>query len=150
MWSKLIWTVAAVLAAAVLAVLGERTIAAYGEARYHAGLADGQMRQFPEVLASHVAAAQIALEGRDRIIDADARHAAELTRISTLARRSDQELYSYAATAAGGADCLDAERVRHIEAGRAALFVQPGSAPRDEPGPVPADSLTEGNNRRNE
>jgi hypothetical protein len=42
MWTKLMLSAAAVLAAALLAFLGDRLINAYGTARYQAGLAEGR------------------------------------------------------------------------------------------------------------
>jgi len=141
MWAKLTLGAAAVLAAALFAFLGDRLIAAYGNARYAAGLADGQVRQLPAILAANAHAARASLDARDRIIAAEQIHADETARLAAMVERSDEEVNAYEASAAGRAGCLDAERVRAIEATRAALFPAAGTqAPGSgEPRSVPTE-----------
>ena len=129
----------AALAAALFAFLGDRMIAAYGNARFEAGVAVGQIRQFPAILASQQAAAQAALDRQDRMIAAGTRHASEIARIAASFRTSDEEFHAYAATLPGRADCLDPERVRAIEAARAALFAARATPGIDASGSVPAN-----------
>jgi len=150
MWAKLMLGAAAVLAAALFAFLGDRLIAAYGNGRYPAGLADGQVRQLPAILAANAQAARAGLDARDRIIAAEQVHADETARLAAMVERSDEEVKAYEAGAAGRAGCLDAERVRAIEAGRAALFsaAGPEAAAGDDPGPVPADAAAPASRRQ--
>lgn len=142
MWGKLLAGAALISAFALAAFLGHQMIAAYGDARYAAGRAAGQAAQLPAILAANAAAAEAALAARDRIIAADAGHAAETARLLPLILQSNDEVTAYAKTNAGRAACLDAERVRGIEAGRRALFPAPAAEPTDHgsPGPVPSDA----------
>lgn len=144
MWAKLILGAAAVLAAALFAFLGDRLIMAYGDARYVAGLADGQVRQLPAILTANAQAARAGLDARDRLIAAEQSHANETARLVALIQQSDDEVKAYDASADGRGGCLDAKRVRAIEAARAALFPNAGpeAAGADEPGPMPADAAT--------
>lgn len=122
MLAKLMMCAAAVLAAALFAYLGDRLIQAFGEARYQSGLAEGQLKQVPGVLAANAAAAAAGLDARDRVIAADAARNAELARIIPQILSANDKVRSYAASSAGRAACLGPDRVRGIEAGRAALF----------------------------
>ena len=142
MWTKLMLSAAAVLAAALFAFLGNRLISAYGAARYQAGLAQGQVQQLPAILAANAAAAQAGLDARDRLIDAEHDHAVEAARLAAVIQRSQDEGNAYEASDAGRADCLDAERVHSIEAIRAALFpaATAQAAGRSQSGSVPADA----------
>jgi len=150
MWAKLMLGAAAVLAAALFAFLGDRLIAAYGNGRYAAGLADGQVRQLPAILAANAQAARAGLDARDRIIAAEQVHADETARLAAMVERSDEEVKAYEAGAAGRAGCLDAERVRAIEATRAALFPATGTQATDggEPRSVPANAADASGERR--
>lgn len=145
MWTKLILSAAAVLAAALLAFLGDRTIHAYGLARYQAGLAQGQIRQIPAILSVTAAAAQAGLDVRDRLRAAEHDHATEAVRLAALIQQSKDEGKAYEAGDAGRADCLDAERVHAVEATRVALFPAPAAqaSGSDQSGPVSADTTRE-------
>jgi len=142
MFAKLMISAAALLAAALFAYLGDRLIQAYGEARYQGGLADGQLRQVPAILAANDKAAQAALDARDRVIAADDTRDTTLWRLIPQILSAQDKVTAYAASAAGRADCLGPDRVRGIEADRATLF---GAPPASRPGgsaagPVPADA----------
>ena len=143
MFAKLMIAAAAVLAAALFAYLGDRTIQAYGEARYQSGLADGQLKQVPGILAANVRAAQAGLDARDRVIAADGARDAELGRLLPQVLSAQDKVTAYAATIAGRAACLGPGRVRDIETDRLALF--PAAAPDPaygrQPGSVPADAI---------
>ena len=132
---------AAVLAAALFAFLGDRLISAYGDARFQAGLAGGQVKQLPAILAANAAATKAGLDARDRLIAAEHDHAAETARLAAVIQQSEHEGKAYEASDAGRADCLDAERVRAIEASRAALFpaTATSAAGDDEPRPMSTD-----------
>jgi len=150
MFAKIMSGAAAILAAALFAYLGHALIEGYGAARYKAGLADGRLQQVPQILAADAAAAQSGLEARDRIIAAESAHAAEATRLAQLTQRSEDEVESYETSNAGNAACLDAGRVRAIEASRAALFPAPAptATGRGGPGPLPPDAIADRNGRQ--
>jgi len=132
----------AVLAAALFAYLGGRLISTYGEARYQSGLADGQLKQMPGILAANARAAHAGLDARDRVIAADGAHDAALGRLIPQILSAQDKVTAYAATGAGRAACLGPERVWGIEADRAALFpaAAPDPAGDSSPGPVSADA----------
>jgi len=142
MFAKLMIGAAAVLAAALFAYLGDRTINAYGEARYQSGLADGQLKQVPGILAANARAAQAGLDARDRVIAADGARDAELGRLLPQILSAQDKVTAYAASAAGRAVCLGPDRVWSIEADRTALFpaATPDSAGGHPARPVPADA----------
>jgi len=142
MFAKLMMGAAAVLAAALFAYLGDRTIHAYGEARYRSGLADGQLRQMPGILSANARAAQAGLDARDRVIVADGMRDAELGRLLPQILSAQDKVTAYAASVAGRAACLGPDRVRSIEADRIALFpdAATNSAGGSPTGPVPADA----------
>jgi len=142
MYAKLMMGAVAVLAAALFAYLGHSMIAAYGAARYQAGLADGRLQQVPQILSANALAAKSGLAARDRIIAAETANAGEAARLAALIQQSQDEVKAYEASSAGTGDCLDAERVRAVEAARSALFPAPASAEAasGSPGPVPADT----------
>lgn len=150
MFAKLMTSAVAILAAALLAYLGRATIAAYGAARYQAGFADARLRQVPQILSANAAAAKAATDARDRIIAAETARAEGAARLSALIERSQDEVKAYETSDAGRADCLGAERVRAIEAGRAALFpaAAPAPASSGESGSLPADAARDGGGRR--
>lgn len=150
MWSKLTLSAVAILATALFAFLGDRMIAAYGAARYQAGVADGRMRQLPAILDSRDAGERTAIEARDRIIAADARAGRELARIIAQGRQSDKDFHAYQTSEDGRADCLGAERVRALAAARDALFPDVGSATGDDARPVPPDRPAGAGGRRPE
>jgi len=139
MYAKLMMGAAAVLAAALFAYLGHVLIAGYGTARYRQGLAEARAERLPQILSANQAATKAALDARDRLIAAEAARADQVARLTALIRRSDEEVGAYETSDAGRAGCLDAGRVRAIEANRAALFpVAPGTS-RGEPGPMPTE-----------
>ena len=142
MFAKLMMCAAAILAAALFAYLGDRLITAYGEARYQSGLADGQLKQLPDVLAANGKAAQAGLDARDRVIAADGARDATLARLIPQILSAQDKVTAYAASAAGRAACLGPDRVRGIETDRAVLF--PASAPDPAgdraAGSMPADA----------
>jgi hypothetical protein len=82
------------------------------------------------------------LDARDRIIAAETERSREAARAATLIRRSDEDVRAYETTDAGHIACLDAGRVRAIDAFRAALFsaAPPAEAGDDQSGPVPANA----------
>ncbi len=143
MFAKLMMGAAAVLAAALFAYLGNRMINAYGEARYQSGLADGQLKEVPGILAANARAAQAGLDARDRVIAADGARDAELGRLLPQILSAQDKVTAYAASAAGRAACLGPDRVRGIEADRSALFpATPADAAGGGPtGSVPADAI---------
>ena len=122
MFAKLMISAAAVLAAALFAYLGNRLIDAYGDARYQSGLAAGQLKQVPDILAANRQAAQAGLNARDQVIAADGARDATLGRLIPQIISAQEKVTAYAASAAGRADCLGADRVRGVEADRRALF----------------------------
>jgi hypothetical protein len=142
MYAKLMMGAVAVLAAALFAYLGHSIIAAYGVARYQAGLADGRLQQVPQILSANALAAKSGLDARDRIIAAETAHASEAARLAALIQQSQDEVKAYETSSAGAGDCLDAERVRAVEAARGALFPARASseAASGSPGPVPTDT----------
>jgi hypothetical protein len=150
MFAKLMICAAAMLAAALFAYLGHIVIDAYGAARYHAGLADGRLEQMPGILSANAAAAKAELAARERIIAAETAHAGETTRLAALIQRSQDEVKAYETSAAGAAGCLDADRVRAIEAVRTALFpsLTAAAAGSGKSGPVPPDSIPAQNGRQ--
>ena len=101
MFAKLMMGAAAVMAAALFAYLGDRLINAYGEARYQSGLADGQLKQVPVVLAANQKAAQAGLDARDRVIAADGARDATLGRLIPQILSAKDKVTAYAASAAG-------------------------------------------------
>lgn len=127
MFAKFMMGAAAVLAAALFAYLGHGLIEAFGTARYEAGLAEGRLQQMPLILAANASAAKAGLQARDRIIAAEAVHRDETARLATLAEQSENEVKTYEASNAGAAGCLDAGRVRAIQAMRATFFHPPAS-----------------------
>lgn len=141
MFAKLMIGAAAVLTAALFAYLGDRLINAYGEARYHSGLADGQLKQMPGILAANQQAAQAGLNARDRVIAADGARDATLGRLIPQILSAEDKVTTYAASAAGRAVCLGPDRVRGIEADRLTLFpaTTPDPTSGDPAGFVPAD-----------
>ena len=96
---------------------------------------------YAKLMMSAAAVLAAALEARDRVIAAEAARADQAARLATLIRRSDEEVTRYETSNAGRAGCLDAGRVRAIEAHRAALFpeLSPTETSRREPGSVPAE-----------
>ena len=144
MYAKLMMGAVAVLAAALFAYLGHSVIAAYGAARYQAGLADGRLQQVPQILSANAIAAKAALDDRDRIIAAEAAHAFEAARLAALIQQSQDEVKAYEASGAGAGDCLNAERVRAVESARSALFPPAASteAANGEPRSVQAHAAT--------
>jgi len=142
MFAKLMMGAAAVLAAALFAYLGDRTIHAYGDARYQGGLADGQLKQVPGILAANARAAQAGLDARDRVIAADGTRDAELGRLLPQILSAQDKVTAYAASAAGRAVCLGPDRVRDIETDRSALFpaAVPDPAHGRQAGSMPADA----------
>jgi len=150
MYAKLMMSAVAMLAAALFAYLGHSVITAYGAASYRAGLAEGRLQQVPQILSANAAAAKAALDTRDRIIAAETVHANETARLATLIQQSQDEVKAYEASGAGVGDCLDAERVRAVEAARRALFPTAASteAANGEPGSVSADAATIAGRRR--
>ena len=149
MWTKLILSAAAVLAAALFVFLGDRTIQAYGAARYQAGLAAGQLQQLPAILTANAAATQAGLDTRDRLIAAEHNYATEAARLAALIQQSEDEGKVYEASDAGRADCLDAERMRAIEATRATLFPATAAQASDngQSGPVPTNATRQTSGR---
>lgn len=141
MFAKLMIGAAAVLTAALFAYLGDRLIEAYGDARYRNGVADGQLKQLPGVIAANQQAAQAGLDARDRVIAADGARDAVLGRLIPQILSAQDKVTAYAASAAGRADCLGPDRVRGIEADRLALFpaATPDPADGGTTGSVPAD-----------
>jgi hypothetical protein len=142
MFAKLMMGAAAVLAAALFAYLGDRLITAYGEARYQSGLAEGQLKQLPGVLAADAKAAQAGLDARDRVIAADGARDATLARLIPQILSAQDKVTAYAESAAGRVTCLGPERVRGIEDDRAVLFPATGpNAARDRAaGSMPTDA----------
>lgn len=132
---------AALLVAALFAFLGDRTVQAYGAARYQAGLAEGRVQQLPAILTANAAATQAGLDARDRLVAAEHDHAVETARLAAVIQQSEDEGKAYEAIGAGRADCLDADRVRAIETSRAALFpaAAASAAGDDEPRSMPTD-----------
>jgi len=142
MWSKIIVSAVALLAAALFAYLGQRTIAAYGTARQAQGAAEGKLTQLPAVLEANAQAARTAIEARDRVIAANGARDAEIDRLLPLILSARDKVTAYAETDRGRATCLGPERVRDIAADRTALF-HPATADAtgsDRPGSVPADA----------
>jgi len=142
MFAKLMIGAAAVMVAALFAYLGDRTIRAYGEARYQSGLSDGQLKQMPGILAANARAEQAGLDARDRVIAADGRRDAELGRLLPQILSAQDKVTAYAASAAGRAACLGPDRVWSVEADRSALFpaAATDSAGDRQSGPMPADT----------
>jgi len=142
MFAKVMISAAAILAAALFAYLGNRLINAYGEARYESGLADGQLKQMPGILAANRRATQAGLDARDRVIAADGAHDAAVSRLIPQILSAQEKVTAYAASAAGRAICLGPDRVRGIEADRLALFpaTAPTSAGHGSAGSVPTDA----------
>ena len=145
MFAKLIMGATAILAVALFAYLGDRTINAYGEARYQSGLAEGQLKQMPGIIAANISAVQAGLDARDRVIAADGRRDAELGRLLPQILSAQDKVTAYAASAAGRAACLGSDRVRGIETDRTALFpaATPGSTGSSSTGPVPPDAAAD-------
>jgi hypothetical protein len=145
MFAKLMMGAAAVLAAALSAYLGTRLITAYGDARYQSGLVAGRLAQVQDVLTANAQAAQAGLSARDRIIAAESAHGTALARLIPQILSAQDKANTYAATVAGRAICLGADRVRGIEADRGALFPASAavSADRDPTGSVPADAAAD-------
>jgi hypothetical protein len=134
-FAKLMIGAVAVLAAALFAYLEQAMIAAYGTARYQAGLAEGRLQQLPQILSANQAAAKAGLDARDHIIAAETAHAGEAARLAALVERSQDEVRAYEASDAGRASCIGAERVRAIGASRAALFPAAPAVPAGGGGP---------------
>lgn len=146
MFAKMMIGAAALLAAAPLAYLGHELIQAYGEARYQSGLADGRLRQLPDIVAANAEAARAGLAARDRVIAADGLRDAALNRMIPQILSAQDKVTAYAASIAGRAACLGAERVRGIETDRLALFpvATSNTAGGGPAGPVPADPVADG------
>lgn len=144
MFAKLMICAATVLAAALFAYLGDRLITAYGDARYQSGLADGQLRQVPIILAADQRATQAGLDARDRVIAANGARDATLARLIPQILSAQNKVTTYAASVAGRAACLGPDRVWGIEADRSTLFSTstPDIAGGDPAGSVPADAAT--------
>ena len=142
MFAKVMISAAAILAAALFAYLGNRLINAYGEARYESGLADGQLKQMPGILAANRRATQAGLDARDRVIAADGAHDAAVSRLIPQILSAQEKVTAYAASAAGRAICLGPDRVRGIEADRLALFPATAhtSAGHGSAGSMPTDA----------
>ena len=145
MFAKLMMGTAAVLAAALFAYLGDRLIHAYGEARYQGGLADGQLKQMPGILAANRQATQAGLDARDRVIAADGTRDATLSRLIPQILSAQDKVTAYAASAAGRTVCLGPDRVRGIESDRFTLFPATASDSTDNgtAGSVPAVTAAE-------
>lgn len=139
MWGKLLAALAIVSIVGAAGLVCDRIVIAYGEARYAQGQADAQVAQIPAIREADARAMQIALDGRDRVIAAQDTNMSELGRISALAFAANDKVTAYAHTAAGMAACLGPDRVRGIEADRAALFpASPAEgASGGKPGPLP-------------
>jgi len=136
---------ATVLAAALFAYLGDRLINAYGEARYQSGLADGQLKQVPGILAANARATQAGLDARDRVIAADGARDTTLGRLIPQILSAEDKVTAYAASTAGRAACLGPDRVWDIEADRTALFraSTPSRARTGATGSVSANTATD-------
>jgi len=134
---------AILLAAALLAHLGHTLIQAYGDARYQSGLADGRLKQLPDILAANAEAARAGLAARDRVITADGLRDTAVDRMIPQILSAQEKVAHYAASVAGRAACLAADRVRGIEDDRVSLFPAsaPGPAGGGPTGPMPADAV---------
>lgn len=150
MWGKVISGAAIVLAFALAAFLGDKLLTHYGEARYQAGLADGQLKQVPAVLAANERVAKSGLDARDQVIAADGIRDAELGRLLPIIVSWKEREAVYAQSAAGRADCLGPERVLGIEDHRAALFPPPTAdqAGGRAAGSVPSDAVAKASGRQ--
>jgi hypothetical protein len=150
MYAKLMMGAAAVLAAALCAYLGHVLIAGYGTARYRQGLAEARAERLPQILSANRAATKAALDARDRLIAAEAARADQAARLTALIRRSDEEVGAYETSDAGRAGCLDAGRVRAIEANRAALFpaIPAPETSGGEPRPMPTEPVPHATRRQ--
>jgi len=139
MWGKLLAVLAILAIVGTAGLVCDRIVIAYGDARYAAGKADAQVAEIPAIRAADAKAAQIGLDGRDRVIAAQGANMSELERLSALALAANDKVTAYAQTAAGMAACLPSDRVFGIEADRATLF--PAAAPEGSgvghPGPLP-------------
>ncbi len=142
MWGKVLASAAVVLAFGLAAFLGQHMIRAFGDARYAAGQADGRVAQLPAILAANAAVTKAALDARDGLIAADAGHVATIARLLPLILSSNDEVTAYAATDAGRAACLDADRVHGIKTSRVALFpAATGTTGAYPTGSMPADTV---------
>lgn len=139
MWGKLLAALAIVSIVAAAGLVFDRIVVAFGDARYAQGKADAQVAQIPAIRAADTRAMRIAIDGRDRVIATQNVNMSELGRLSALALAANDKVTAYAPTTAGMAACLGPERVRGIEADRAALFPPAASAQAAgaASGPVP-------------
>lgn len=143
MWLKAIFGGAVALAFGLAAFLGVKLIDHYGDARYRAGVAEGQLQQVPAVLAANAQVTQMALQARDQVIAADGVRDTEVDRVLGLFTSFKERNAVYAQTDAGRASCLGADRMRGIAALGTSLFGfdptrTPDAAGGSEAGPVPA------------
>jgi hypothetical protein len=143
MWLKAIFGGAVALAFGLAAFLGVKLIDHYGDARYAAGVADGQLKQVPAILAANAQVTQMALQARDQVIAADGVRDTEVGRVLGLFTSFKERNAVYAQTDAGRAECLGADRMRGIAALGTSLFgFDPTSAPNTagagQAGSVPA------------
>lgn len=151
MWGKLLAALAIVAIVGAAALVGDRIVVAYGDARYSAGKADAQVAAVPGILAANRQAMQAGLDGRDAVIAAQTTSLDELARLSGLFAASSKKWTDYAQTAAGRALCIDTKRVLDIEADRAATFLPAAPAARTgsaQGRSVPADPVTQGSGRQ--
>lgn len=138
MWFKLAIGVACLALASFLITL-------YGKARYNAGQLSERVQWDHVVLAHEKEIGALSLANERRISAASEANAERLAAIAPVVLRSHDTVVKFAATAAGSVRCLDDERVRGIEADRAALF-----ANYPAPAGTGADALpSDANDRRN-
>ena len=143
MWGKIAAGAGALLAFALAAFLGHALIRAYGAAERGAGRAEAEAAQLPAILATHEAAAHADLTARAKIIASQQNSADELARILPLIVAANDKVTTYAKSDAGRAPCLSADRVRGIEADRAALFPTSRDLAGDNAGPLPAIAIAD-------
>ena len=143
MGGKVAAALAGLLAIALSALVLLKIVTLYGAARYAAGRAEAEAAQLPGLIAAHEGAARAGLAARDRVIGADTARLDEMTRMLPLLLAANDKVNAYASTAAGGAPCLAADRVRGIEIDRAALFSAAPKADDDDAGPVPAIAVAD-------
>lgn len=100
-------------------------IRAYGSARYDAGAAAERARWESARATAERAVADARVAAERRVTEAQAAYADRITSIEPIIVRSTDTVTRYAQTPAGSAPCLDAERVRGIDADAAALGLYP-------------------------
>jgi hypothetical protein len=143
MWGKLLTVLVVTGIIGAVTFLGWRVVVAYGDARYSAGKADAKLEQMPAIIAANEAAAKQAIAGITDELTAERTHSATVERLAGLIATQEEKVDAYAQTDAGRAACLAPDRVRDIEADRAALFppAAPATAAGGGPRPLPADLL---------